>query len=258
MVDLAARQRVGPFIVTRELSRGVLGDRYLALHQHDQTSHVAHSLSLDQTEPHMALAAVERARALQHPHILPIEQVLVDDAGQVWLITPFTGDQDGIVSLDVLLRRRGGYLSLEEAKRALEQLFSAVCIAHDQGLSHGELSMREVLVDRRGSVTIEHYGLAAQLANQGPALAELKAIEVRSLFAMGYQLATGLRAELPVIPASRVLLDAHPTWDDLFETGLGQPGFTSAAHAASAVDGCITGRSASRRVRSALGGLISR
>ncbi len=65
--------------------------------------------------------------------------------------------------------------------------------------------------------------------------AEVERREVQSVFEIGYQLVTGLRAERPVITAGRVLADLDRSWDDVFETGLGSPGFTTAAHAYSAV-----------------------
>ena len=243
MLDLEVRPAAGPYILTRELPRGMLGDRWLALHERAQTSHVVHSFGNDAADPDSAgrlLAALAQVRDFEHPHVLKIEDSWVDDAGCVWVVTPFTGDQDGLVTLDSLLRRRGGYLSLEESRRAMDQLMVGVAAAHERSLSHGEIAMREVLADRRGSLLIEHYGVcrAAMTCPAPASLAEAKALEVRSVLTIGYQLATGLRADDPLIRVSRVILDVDSSWDDLFETGLGPVGFASAAHALSAIKGC--------------------
>ncbi|MBX9738280.1 MAG: hypothetical protein K2X32_15275 [Phycisphaerales bacterium] len=262
MLELDARPAAGPYILTRELPRGVLGDRWLALHERAQTSHVVHCLNNDPAEPDSAgrlLAALAAVRDFEHPHVLKIEDSWVDNSGCVWVVTPFTGDQDGLVSLDALLRRRGGFLSLEEARRAMDQLMVSVLAAHERSLSHGEITMREILADRRGSLLIEHYGIArgASAAPAPASLADAKAAEVRSVLTIGYQLATGLRAEEPLIRVSRVILDVDPSWDDLFETGLGPVGFASAAHALSAIKGCrLTRTTPGGRVGFALRGFI--
>lgn len=313
MVELVSRPELGDLHVTRSLTRGVLGERWLVVHAGTQATSVLHvfqpfqgletvaggglGVGAIQTgvlggavstagagsavvealaaegdgflapfpgaevpahrlagaiDPTLILAAIERVRGLKHPHMLEIEQAWMDEQGRVCVLTPFTGDQDGLVPLDVLLRRRSGFLTLDEAKRAMDHLLSAVCAGHEQGLSHGEVSMREVMVDRRGSLLIEHYGLAREIIgstslgvgaapiSSADELARAKAAEVRSVLMIGYQLATGLRFEPPVIPVSRVELEADKTWDDLFETGLGTVGFTSAPHALSAVRGCVT------------------
>lgn len=304
MVELVSRPELGDMHVTRSLTRGVLGERWLVVHAGTQATSVLHvlqpfqgleavgggaiqtgvlggagsavveALSADgdaflapfpgsevpghrlagAIEPAAILAAIERVRGLKHPHMLEIERAWMDEQGRVCVLTPFTGDQDGLVPLDVLLRRRSGFLTLDEAKRAMDHLLSAVCAGHEHGLSHGEVSMREVMVDRRGSLLIEHYGLAREIIgpttttlaasttpmSSADELARAKAAEVRSVLMIGYQLATGLRFEPPVIPVSRVELEADKTWDDLFETGLGTVGFTSAPHALSAVRGCVT------------------
>ncbi|MBL0870197.1 MAG: hypothetical protein IBJ18_06415 [Phycisphaerales bacterium] len=309
MVELVSRPELGDMHVTRPLTRGVLGERWLVVHAGTQATSVLHVLQPFQgleavgggggdagviqtgvlggagsavvealsaegdaflapfpgsevpghrlagaIDPAAILAAIERVRGLKHAHMLEIERAWMDEQGRVCMLTPFTGDQDGLVPLDVLLRRRSGFLTLDEAKRAMDHLLSAVCAGHEQGLSHGEVSMREVMVDRRGSLLIEHYALAREII--GPAtfvpgasptnlaedLARAKAAEVRSVLKIGYQLATGLRFEPPVIPVSRVELEADKTWDDLFETGLGTVGFTSAPHALSAVRGCVTSK----------------
>lgn len=263
MLETETQDRVGAYMLTKPLARGVLGDRTLALHAQNLTSHVIHMIKAAAGDPRDAwtaccMKALTECRRLKHSHTLEVEAFDSLRPGEVWVATPFTGDQDGLVPLDLFLRRKGGFLGLDEGKRAIEQLMAAVCAGHELGMSHGELSMREVQVDRRGSVHVEHYGVARALgAGVHQTLAEAQAAEVRSVFEIGYQFVTGLRVEQPIIPASRVLLDAHHSWDDLFETGLGNPGFTSAAHAMSAIQGCKLNRdSAGKRVGSALRAML--
>lgn len=247
MVELVNKPKLGPFTQTRRLQPGVLGDRWLALDDRDNTSHVIHKLrsgsGVDREHSHRWIAALEHASDLDHPHILKIETYGLDPRGRAFAVTPYTGDSDGVLSLESLLRRKGGWMNLDEAKRAIEQLLTAVSYAHERGTghAHGELSMAEVQVDRRGSLMIENYGLARSLGIGAQRTVEAERREVQSVLEIGYQLISGLRVEHPVIPASRVMVDLDPSWDDLFETGLGEPGFATAAHAMSAVQNCRVG-----------------
>ncbi|MBY0312318.1 MAG: hypothetical protein K2W85_09635 [Phycisphaerales bacterium] len=125
--------------------------------------------------------------------------------------------------MDVLLRRKGGFMPVEEAKRAMQQLLGAVQYAHEQVLCHGPIAMNEVHVDRRGSLVIELYGVVRLLTQSAASMprAEVERREVQSVFEIGYQLVTGLRPDRPIITAGRVLSDLDQSWDGVFETGLG-------------------------------------
>lgn len=262
------RPRIGGFVLTKELAPGVLGDRWLALCEADQTSHVVTRLrtlrtgegSLESWQGRF-LAQMERTASLAHPHLLRVETFGLDDEGRPFAISPFTGDSEGVVTLDHLLRLQGGFLTVPEAKRAVEQMLSAIVYAHERGHAHGELTMPEVQIDPRGRVAIDLYGLARHLstADRGEtSLREDQLGEVRAVCRIAYQLLTGLRPEEPVIPPDRVVLGLHHSWMDFFETGLGPVGFTTAEHAMSAASACRSTlvRTGLGRVRSALLGLI--
>jgi hypothetical protein len=238
----------------RELAPGVLGCRWLVRHEGTRENHVLYRVRLPAESAERPGLRVEFDRAwtqamtaasrLRDAHILPVTAWGCDGQGEPYAITPFTGDADGIVTLDRLLRLKGGSLSVEESKHALEQILGAAQAAHAQGQVHGELSMSEVQVDRRGALFVELYGVARSLAlaarppGQGPSFGDDQRAEVRAIAAIGYQLVTGLAVEHPVIRASNVVLGLDRSWDDYFETGLalhGSPGFRTAAHAATAV-----------------------
>ncbi len=253
-VSVSQSAQVGPYVLLRELAPGVLGSRWLVQHERTRENHVLYRVRLPDTVAERPGLRVEFERAwtqtmtaaarLRDAHILPVTAWGNDADGEPYAITPFTGDADGIVTLDRLLRLKGGSLSVEESKHALEQLLGAVQAAHAQGQVHGELSMSEIQVDRRGALFVELYGvarslgLAARPAGQGPSFGDDQRTEVRAIAAIGYQLVTGLAVEHPVIRASNVVLGLDRSWDDYFETGLalhGSPGFRTAAHAATAV-----------------------
>jgi hypothetical protein len=230
------------------------------VHELDQTSHVVHWVrgAEDRPRQRRVLHALERASELQHPHILPIEAFSTDNRGLPWCVTPFTGDHTGILALDRLLRLKGGFLATGEAKRAIDQLLEASVFAHERGHRHGPLTMSEVHVDRRGSLSVELYGLAHLLCDE-PA-PEPERLEVNAISRIGYQLLTGLRVELPIIRPSRVIENLDPSWDGWFENALGEQGFASAAHAHSALqDLRVSGDAiehSTGRVRSTIKSLI--
>ncbi|HMN40884.1 MAG TPA: hypothetical protein PKE29_08560 [Phycisphaerales bacterium] len=278
IVDLQHRPRIGPYILTRDLGPTVAfgaggggasmsfeeraaragrvslsarpqPDRFLALHEDHQTSHVAYRFAPlgGKAEEGRLIAAVESAALLEHPHALKIQQFTFDITGQAWVITPFSGDVDGLRSLTRLLREKGGQMSPVEAERVMHQLFEVIALAHGGGAlqpppgkqfdgvsavsgatsgvaravgCHGPISMDEVLVDRRGSLLVELYGLARALHNgQRPTMETLRD-EIRSVVEIGYQLITGLRAEHPLIPAGRLVRRLDAKWDAWLNRGL--------------------------------------
>lgn len=242
MLELASRPRIGPYILTRDLGPSALGERQLALHEGDYSSHVLHRLrppvESDDCPAHACLAACQAASTVRHAHALPIELIGEEDQ-TAWLITPYTGDVDGLVTLAALLRAKGGYLSSVESRQAVVQLLDLAMFCHASGTVHGPLSMDEILVDRRGSLLVELYGLRRALGPAGDPEHDARE-EVRSIVRIGYQILTGLMPVSPIIPAGRVVSGLDPVWDDWFETGLisaeaGGPGFKSAAHAFNAI-----------------------
>jgi hypothetical protein len=272
MPDHPTKPRIGPYLLTRRLSDGVAGPRFLALHERDGTSHMiarlAHVPSLEAEDrpskldsaPHRgSIASAEFTRAqldaaltsaatLKHAHLLAIDAFGFDPASDdpptdpiwPWIASPYTGDVDGLVSVASLMKRKGGYLPAIEARTATIQILQAVAHAHAAGFRHGPIAMEQVQVDRRGSLAIEHYGLAASLVGTQISAEELEQRELASVLEMAYQLVTGLAPEHPLIRAGRMIPDLDPLWDDWFETGLlgrakGRAGFRSAAHALSAI-----------------------
>ncbi len=244
--------------------------RFAALHQQDQTSHVLYRLPVvrGQRERERVRAAVEAAAAVKHPHVLRIQELVWDPVGHPWIVTPFTGDVDGVRPLPRLVREKLGQLSPNETEHALEQLLDALRHAHTGGaggdgaggtsiVHHGPVSWEHVLVDRHGSLIIELYGLARLLderAGEGSAGMDMVREEVRSVVEIGYRVMTGLRPEEPLIPASRLVKGLDAAWDAYFSAGLDVlRGFGSAAEAIAALPGRQMDDAAGRRVGGAPG-----
>lgn len=231
------RLPLGPYRIIRPLEPGKLAARWLAVHDRDQTSHVAHEfVCRDRAEQRRFLNAFERVSELDHPHIVQVEQFALADGRLAWLLTPYTGNQEGLLTLDALRQAKGGRIPPQETEWAMSQILSAVDYAHGLGHHHGPIGLEEVLVDRRGRVSVDLYGLERRLSGLSTANAELVRDEVRSVVEIGYHLLTGLTAEEPRISVGRLLRRLDPLWDEWFDAGLDAlSGFATAAEAAAAL-----------------------
>lgn len=243
MVEQLERSTLAPapYQVIRALEPISFAERYLALHRDDHSCHVAYRFTIGPDRPTLIRlrAALATCSALKHEHLLGVESTPTAPDGAVWAIAPFTGDVDGLRSLGKLLREKSGQMGPFEAERALVQILEAMAFAHRGGgetnrprVIHGSLAMEQVLVDRHGSLLIELYGLPRALAEVSEhernriAATESEAIreEIRSVVEIGYQLITGLRAEEPLIPASRLVKRLDPRMDRWLTRGLSPSG----------------------------------
>jgi hypothetical protein len=242
------RLRIGDYKLIRPLEPAPLhaplaapagAQRWLAFNEPEQSAHIAYRFKLARMDPMAFRAAAEAGRPLCHPHLLPVETLEIGPAGSAWVFAPFTGNHDGLVTLRSLLEDKGGRITPVEAERAMVQLLGAVEHAHAAGFQHGDVSVDEILVDRRGSLSIELYGLRRRMGGLGgPPASEVIKDEVRSIVQIGYQLVTGLSADEPLIPASRLIPRLERRWDDWFQEGLDPfGGFAGAAAALGALPG---------------------
>lgn len=256
MEPTVERLHIGAFRLIRPLEGGGGGwsERWMALDERSLVTHLAYRFRLrgGMGDQRRFLSAVEAVSGLRLPHVLPIEYVtLKTEAGPLegaWLVTPFTGNLEGLVTLESLLLAKGGRMSAVEVERAIGQVLETIEAAHAVGQVHGALRLEEILVDPRGSVVIELYGLRRRLMGAAMVAApEAIVDEVRSVVAMAYRLLTGVEAGEPAISASRLSAEAAG-WETWFEMGLDPlRGFTTAGEAAGMMP--MGGRAAEVSVR---------
>lgn len=250
------RPTLGPYVLTRELEACALAQRWLALHEVDHSSHVAYRFGVfhRRADQRRFLQAVETLAGLDEPHILRVEQYALDQTDAAWIVTPYTGDADGVRTLDRLLREKSGQLSQFEVEPALTQILQGVRHAHSRGHCHGPLSMHELLVDRHGRIIIELYGVARAMRDEAGLSAEVARDEIRSVAEIGYQLLTGLRAEEPIIPAGRLIKRLEPGWDAWFDHALDPTGgFDTADQALAELPSSVTVPVTSRPIQAVRG-----
>lgn len=225
--------RLGPYRLLKPLRPSELSERWRAVHDVERTSHVVHRFQLTRfgITPRGFLESVERAASVREPHVLEIEKYCLAEPGWACVVTPYTGNADGLLPLSVLLEAKGGQASPIEGERTATQLLAACMAGAEVGVSHGPISMDEVLVDRHGRLQVEFYGLRAMLLGQrtGP---EFVRDEVRSIAEITYRVVTGIAPVEPRIRASRLVRKLEKRFDAWIEAGLSPTlGFESASEA---------------------------
>lgn len=257
--------RIGPYRLLRPLEGSRHGERWVGLHERDQTTWVVHLLPTchDRAEERRFLRAMERVASLKHAHVLPIEHYSILPGGRPWAVTAYLGSQVGLVTLESLRIEKGGMMAGVEVERVMCHLLLASAGAHEVGVHHGPISTDEVLVDRSGSVSVEMYGVGRTLDGLVEGNSEIARDEIRSIVELGYFLLTGLPAEEPRIPAGRLVRRMNGALDAWIEEGLSAVGgFESASEALSRLPGRHavpadgpprTVKTVIGRVRSALG-----
>ncbi|MBX3322857.1 MAG: hypothetical protein KF757_07680 [Phycisphaeraceae bacterium] len=229
---------VGPFHIARSLDDSPFGARWLARHAEQQTDWTLHEFGpvLEKSERVMVLSWLESVEPFEHSHLPAIRRVVHPYSTSVWAVEPFFGSEDGLLGLQRLVELKGGRMSPNEVERALMHILDAIRYAHERGICHGPISIREILVDRHGSVTIDLYGLRRRMDRLVEMDEEIVRDEVRSAAMIGYWALTGLPAEEPRIRATRLVRRLDRVWDDWFEMALDPAiGFASALDAIQAL-----------------------
>ncbi|QOI99258.1 MAG: hypothetical protein HRU70_01635 [Phycisphaeraceae bacterium] len=197
MADGSVPHSFGPYELTRPLPPSRHGLRQMAVHRRTQTSHVVHTLAIgaDRSSVRRVLAALERLSASRLPHALPISDFALIEPSGVRVVTPHVGAHDSLFTISDLARGKGGRLTPSETTRAIEHLLEAFDAGQRAGVHHGHLGPDEVLVDSRGSVHVEFYGMAFLIASQNANVSDPDPVEsareVRRVADIAFQLVTG-------------------------------------------------------------------
>lgn len=214
---LQVGQRIGSFVVERELGRGGFGAVYLA---HDET--LERKVAIKTLHPDLAsdAARAERlmdegrlAAALEHEGVASIHSVETDEQGRPLLICQYVEGES--------LRQRMLRETLDPD--ALASLFSEVAgalqHAHEHGVVHCDLQPANILLDANDRPVITDFGLAAhdwlrppregEVAGSPPYLApeqtigDARQLDARTdIWAVGVMLYEGLTGQRPFVGES--------------------------------------------------------
>jgi hypothetical protein len=207
-------------------------ERFIALHERDDTDHLIyrHPALPDAAERRRLLAAIAPLAAVRHPHLLEVSVYSLDEQDRLCLITPYTGNQEGLVTLADLVERRNGRLETSEVGRCVEQLLLGLQAAHTAGLGGEPIEPERVQVDRRGSLWIELYGLPP--ADRSTRGVSTIVDEVRAVASMAVWLLTGLRQDIAPERIARIAGRTARPWEPWIEVAIDpMRGFESASEA---------------------------
>ncbi len=208
----------GAYEISRPLRSCGPIERYLVTDPERLTHHVAFRLPLPaDVDRNGFLDAVSRSSRVNCSHVLAVEQFAFAGGEAAWIISPYTGDHDGLLLLSDLLEDKGGQFEPLEVRRALCQLVEAVHSIHGCCGPHGDLTLGSVQVDRAGKLLVELPGLRSLGAGHQ---ADQVQAEMRSLVGIGYELLTGIAAGEQIILPSRLVEGLDARWDRFILDGL--------------------------------------
>lgn len=150
-------QKIGRYLVERELGRGGMAVVYLA-HDPAVKRRVALKVLPRQFmfDPQFRLRfqrEAETIAALEHPHIVPIYDFGEHEDQPYIVMRLLSGGS-------LLDRLQAGPLSLSGAAEILGQIGGALDYAHARGVVHRDLKPSNILFDERGAAFLSDFGIA--------------------------------------------------------------------------------------------------
>lgn len=222
----------GPFRFVRELGActvaGERVERFFAVHERDQSSHAVYRWPArkDHAAQRRLLAAMERISAAKAGHLLEIEAFALTPGGQACVVTPYVGNQEGLLTLAQHLEIKGGRLAAYEAERASLQLLQAIQDGHGTGLRHGPIGAESVLIDRHGKLWIEMHGMSWAMSHGSADEASITD-ELRHIARLTFRMITGVEPRKnragQWLGAAVLTPRLDPAWDPWFALNLTQP-----------------------------------
>lgn len=149
------------------LGRGGMGEVKLA-RDHDIGRRVAVKRMLDE-QPQAVARFVDEIRtvgALEHPNIVPIHDVGVDEEGKLFFVMKYV---EGETLADIIARLHRGdpgaqaEYTFERRLDIFASLLRALHYAHAQGLVHRDIKPENIMVGRYGEVVLMDWGIAHRI-----------------------------------------------------------------------------------------------
>ncbi len=146
----------GRYELVAELARGAMGDVFEA---RDQLSGSKAAVKLLRAE-YLADESMRRRfrregavlKALNHPAIVRLLELGIDDEGLVFLVTEYVEGET------LAERLSNGPLTINEADSLVDALSSGLGAAHEHGVLHGDLKPANVIWPSEGSPRVVDFG----------------------------------------------------------------------------------------------------
>jgi serine/threonine protein kinase len=153
------------------LGRGGMGEVKLAL-DHDIGRKVAVKRLLDEDNPHAVARFIDEVRtvgSLEHPNIVPIHDVGVDEDGSLFFVMKYV---DGETLASIIKKLQAGdrdyhaRYTFEARLDVFTGLLRALQYAHSQGLVHRDIKPENLMIGRYGEVIVMDWGIAHAIRGQ--------------------------------------------------------------------------------------------
>ncbi len=153
------------FTVKLELGRGGMGEVHLA-HQHVLNRDVALKRPLGSESSVALMMEARLTGALEHPGIVPIHALGLDEAGQPVMVMKHV---EGVSWADLIKdphhdgwrRNKGDRIAWQ--LRIMSQVCDAVHYAHCQGVIHRDIKLDNIMIGRFGEVYLLDWGIAKRI-----------------------------------------------------------------------------------------------
>ncbi|XP_027365165.1 CBL-interacting serine/threonine-protein kinase 4-like [Abrus precatorius] len=154
------RTILGKYQLTRFLGRGNFAKVYQARSLVDGATVAVKVIDKSKTvdaamEPRIVREIDAMRRLHHHPNILKIHEVMATKT-KIYLIVDYAGGGELFSKLS-----RRGRLAESLARRYFQQLVSALCFCHRNGVAHRDLKPQNLLLDADGNLKVSDFGLSA-------------------------------------------------------------------------------------------------
>ncbi|MBL8678730.1 MAG: serine/threonine protein kinase [Myxococcales bacterium] len=160
------------FETIRQLGEGGMGQVELALDQDIDRKVAVKKLRADQRSPAALLRFAEEVRvvgALEHPGIVPVHDVGVDEHGQHYAVLKFL---DGETMETVIEKLKEGSpehvrrFSYDYRAQVFLKVLEAVRFAHARGYIHRDIKPANIMIGPYGEVTVVDWGIAKKIGTK--------------------------------------------------------------------------------------------
>jgi serine/threonine-protein kinase len=162
---------IGPrYATVKELGRGGMGEVALVEDRDIGRPVAMKKLHASESGPASVARFVDEVRtigSLEHPNIVPIHDVGVDDEGRFFFVMKYVDGETLESVIDRLQRGDPETLRKYDMPRRIEILLGilrALSFAHERGIIHRDIKPANVMIGKHGEIILMDWGVARTLA----------------------------------------------------------------------------------------------